>query len=80
MAKPKIKFMVFTKYYFNCEEPEDCYEGEWRFEGETWAVSEAQAINNVRHRKYGDYGTSQYKPTATSGHWENGLEWKAETI
>ena len=27
--------------------------------GETWAVSEAQAINNVRHNTRGDY-ESQY--------------------
>lgn len=30
-----------------------------RFEGATFATSEAQAINNVRHRNYGDF-ESQY--------------------
>ena len=44
--------------------------------GETWAVSEAQAINNVRYRTAGN--TSQYLPYITSGHWEKGIEWEAE--
>ena len=44
--------------------------------GETWAVSEAQAINNVRYRTVGS--TSQYLPYITSGHWEKRIEWEAE--
>jgi hypothetical protein len=78
MAKPKVPFMVYSRYFFVSED--DHFERDWSPEGQTFAVSEAQAINNVRHRNYGDYGTSQYKPIATSGHWENGLEWKAERI
>lgn len=27
----------------------------WDYVGDTWAVSEKQAINNVRHREHGDY-------------------------
>lgn len=77
---PKLAKMwrVYSQYYLLADEPEDSFEDDWVFEGETFAVSEAQAINNVRHRNYGDYGASQYKPVCRSGHWENGLRWKAE--
>ena len=77
MKKPKLKFIVYSQYYMETEFPDEDFTDDWKFEGETWAVSEKQAINNVRHRKYGDYGTSQYKPATTSCHWENGLKWKA---
>lgn len=36
------------------------------YKGQTWAVSEAQAINNVRHNTCGDY-ESQYGYEST---WE----------
>lgn len=75
MGNPRELYKVYSRYYFNSEDYSR--EGKWKFEGKTFAVSEKQAINNVRHRKYGDYGSSQYKPIATSGHWENGLEWSA---
>ena len=39
------------------------------------AVSEKQAINNVRNRIMGNI--SQYKPVAFGGKWENGYYWKA---
>ena len=71
----KQKYNVYSKYYFDSEEAEDCFEGKWKHEGETYAVSEEKAINNVRFRKYGN--VSQHKPIATSGHWENGRKWKA---
>lgn len=47
MKKQKIKFEVYwigTGY--GCYAKDYCRE----FLGETWAVSEAQAINNIRHR------------------------------
>ena len=42
----------------------------WCAVGETTAVSEEQAINNVRHNQHGDY-VSQYSP---------GWEWSAEQV
>ena len=68
MSKPKLPYQVYTSYCFvNGDYPEDSHQDEWRHEGETWAVSEKQAINNVRHRNYGD-NYSQY------GAW---LDWIA---
>lgn len=69
---------VYSQYFFDTEEPEDCFTEDWKFRGETWATSADKAINNVRYRVTGK--TSQYKPIAVSGHWENGLNWKAELI
>lgn len=80
MAKQKVHFIVYSRYYFKTEFPEDSFNLRWEKEGDTWAVSEKQAINNVRHRNYGDYGSSQYKSIGYSSSWENGLEWKAEQI
>lgn len=71
----KSKYKVFAQYYFDTEDPEDCRKGGWKFMGETFAASEAGAINNVRFRVMGK--KSQYKPLAVSGHWENGLKWSA---
>jgi hypothetical protein len=71
----KESYAVYARYYFDSEEPEDCRKGNWKFMGKTSAVSEKQAINNVRFRCMGE--RSQYKPIAVSSHWENGLEWKA---
>jgi hypothetical protein len=71
----KKRYKVFTQYYLDAEDPEDCIEGDWNFAGETFAASEAQAINNVKFRMMG--AKSQYKPLATGGRWENGLNWKA---
>ena len=77
MKKPRAKWLVYRTYYMRSEDIEDSFENEPELVGETWAVSEAQAINNVRHRTMGDYGTSQYKPLAVSGHWDCGYDWSA---
>lgn len=80
MKQKKHKFNVFSQHYVEHENPECSYRGKWNMVGETWAVSEKQAINNVRHRKRGDYYSSQYKPRYVSGHWEEGEHWKAEAV
>ena len=77
VKKEKVKWLVFNRYYLITEDIEDNITEDWKLVGTTYAVSEAQAINNVRHRVMGDYGTSQYKPIATSGYWENGFDWMA---
>ena len=84
MAKRKLKFMVYYRHYFATDYPEvygtrneSGYDlDEWKEAGETWAVSEAQAINNVRCRLFG-FKSSQYKPFAYSGSYEEGYDWKA---
>lgn len=73
--KPKKKWCVYFRYYFESENWEDCRKGSWKLAGETYAVSKAKAINNVRFRRVGN--VSQYKPIACDCHWENGLEWTA---
>lgn len=74
MRKPKDHYSVFFKYFMITEDIEDSFEDEWQFAGDTWAVSEAQAINNVRYRMG---HPSQYKPLAVSGHWDTWMDWKA---
>ena len=84
MAKPKFKFKVFYQRYFATDYPEvygtrsdSGYDlDEWEEAGETYAVSEAQAINNVRCRLFGPK-SSQYAPTGYGGPWEEGYNWKA---
>ena len=50
-SKPTLKKK--QKYYvFASAEPNDLSAS--NFEASTWAVSEKQAINNVRHNNYGD--------------------------
>lgn len=78
MAGTKKRWRVSRQYYLDAEEPENCIRGPWEVVGETWAVSEAKAINNVRFRTCGN--VSQYLPRNVSGHWENGYDWKAEVI
>jgi hypothetical protein len=53
MQKPKRKYNVYL-----VRDGRGCYEGsEKRFLGSTFAVSEAQACNNVRHRCGGGYSS-----------------------
>ena len=74
----KKKYKVYSRYWFESEDVEDSRTDDWEFMGETYAVSEDKAINNVRFRTVGNI--SQYKPAAVGGHWENGLDWKAEEV
>lgn len=79
MKKPKKKYQVYTSYYFiNGDYPWESHQDKWSYEGETWAVSEKQAINNIRHRVYGD-NHSQYKPwdIGTYGDYSTSLDWMA---
>ena len=75
MKKQKIKYRVYCNYCMTAEEQEDCFEEGWQLAGETYAVSEAKAINNVRYNMIGCI--SQYKPLANSAHWETWYKWKA---
>lgn len=70
------RYKVYSKEYFLSEDHKRS--DEWKYIGETTAVSEKQAINNIRYRIYGNI--SQYKPIAVSSNWQNGLIWKAELI
>lgn len=77
MERPKRKYLVYAKYYLESEFPEDSFEEDWKLVGETFAVSEKQAINNVRFKLFGNYCASQYKPTYSGGHYSYGLHYKA---
>lgn len=76
MKKPKRKYKVFYQRRMDSELPENCTIHDKVFAGETFAVSEAQAINNVRHRVIGDI--SQYLPLVSDGRYELFYDWSAE--
>lgn len=79
MKKQKMKFRVFRKHWSMTDDecPDTLSEGKWENIGETWAVSEKQAVNNVRHRTLGDRYASQYLPTMECGHCIAGYHYKA---
>lgn len=60
MDKPKgyLRKKKHQYYVFACSDNNSELDSH-AYEGMTWAVSEKQAINNVRHNNYGDL-TSQY--------------------
>ena len=70
----KKKYKVYARRVVEIE-GEEPVEYEWLFVGDTFAVSEAKAINNVRFRCS---MPSQYKPIQTSCHYDVWVEWKAE--
>lgn len=74
MKKPKLPFNVYSSYEYRSESWNDNYRDKWVFEGQTRAVSEAQAINNVRKRN--GY-KSQYYPLHDNGYSVGELHWKA---
>ena len=78
MAKPKRHYSVYYRLITYNEITNEESVSDFHFAGETWAVSEKQAINNVRHRNYGDI--SQYLPIYSSGSYEARYEWKAKVI
>lgn len=71
----KKHYYVYMKWGVEADELENCTSHDPEFVGETWAVSEAQAINNVRHRAYGD--VSQYLPIDVRGHYAVVWDWFA---
>ena len=88
MAQTKRKYKVYSKYYFATDYPEHWgtnvpdsgyMAGDWKLEGETWAVSESKAINNVRFRTRGEK-SSQYYPDYDSGRTMEGYYWKAVAV
>lgn len=76
--KQKYMYAVYRQYFFISENEEESYTEEWEYVGKTYAVSAKKAISNVRFRKCGCL--SESKPIATSAHWKNGYNWKAEVI
>ena len=70
------KYKVYRKYYMNTENINNNIQGIWEYVGTTYAVSPAQAINNVKYRIMGKI--SQNQPLEIGGNWERGYEWKAE--
>ena len=78
MAQLKLKYAVYRQFILEAEEPENGVEHDKEFMGYTYAVSEKQAINNIKHRMMGN--VSQYKPLAVSGHWAYWCKWTAELV
>ena len=87
MAQIKRRYRVFYQHYFATDYPEvygtksdTGYDtDEWKEAGETFAVSETQAINHVRFRKFGPK-SSQYMPTGYGNSWNEGYNWKSIAI
>lgn len=79
MKQIKLKYRVYRKRWgmSNDEDPGSLSEGTWEDIGTTYAVSEKQAVNNVRHRTMGDRYSSQYLPTMELGHSVSGYHYKA---
>jgi len=65
-------YRVFVRRWFYSE-IDDPYCSEWVLLGETTAKSEAQAISNVRHNKYGDV----YMTGIGEGSWGIDFEFEA---
>ena len=77
MKNDWIPFNVFMRTY-RANDEGITFLGDWKFIGDTLAKSEQHAINNVRHREFGD-NTSQHKPLTINGSYESHWEWKAES-
>ena len=79
MKRNRMKFRVYRKRWSmtNDEDQSTFSEESWESIGETWAVSEKQAVNNVRHRTLGDRYSSQYMPVMECGHSIAGYQYKA---
>lgn len=75
MKKSKHKYFVYAIQTVCIEgEPDIVYPK--KYAGTTYAVSETQAINNVKYRVAG--AISQYLPIQVGGHYETFVEWEAE--
>ena len=73
--KEKRHFDVYARKAMDADEEENCFVTDWELVGSTDAVSEKQAINNVRYRTIGNH--SQYMPVVLECHYAEWLEWKA---
>ena len=72
----KKRWRVLARRVVNIEDaPSVSYE--WIPIGETVAVSESKAINNVRYRTG---QSSQHLPIHTGGHYETWIEWAAVEV
>lgn len=71
-SSDKSLYAVYYRHYY---EDEVCgmQKTEWKYIGDTYAVSEAKAISNVRHRTCGDVVLD-----FIGGSYEAGIEWLAE--
>lgn len=79
MGAPKKHYRVYIRTYLDEEYPvEKRFEEEWRFAGETWAVSEAKAISNVRYRTRGK--ESMMMPLSVGHNGAVFRDWMAEVI
>ena len=75
-VKPKNRYLVFAQYTIISDNPKECFEGPWQYMGETYAVSEAKAINNIRFSKYGKTSSKKDLPVGKTTHAV--LNWRTE--
>lgn len=71
----KRPYQVYVAYFRVYEDEIETSRTEWSYMGQTYAVSETQAINNVRYRTRGK--KSQYKPTYSGNRVEEYMDWIA---
>jgi len=80
----KSKYRVFVRCVYKLKEKyidahkEKIIFGKWRQAGETMAVSEKQAINNVRYNEWGEY-ESQYE-ILYGPHYDTSYQWVATWV
>lgn len=74
----KQRYSVYVKRELYDDDGIKTVEYDWTPAGETVAVSEAQAINNVRHRVIGR--RSQYGPYEVGPRWSVWLRWSARVV
>lgn len=73
----KFIFTVFaSRQVIDSEDPENSVIHPYTFMGTTIAVSEEQAINNVRHNCFGET-VSQYEPIEVENYYTTFIDWKA---
>lgn len=81
MASKQRYYVYNRKWQVMTEGTNEPRYSNWKYIGDTYAVSEAKAINNVRYREWGETKTDDHKfhQGIEEEIWECGYEWRAET-
>ena len=79
MTKPKHRFKVYRQMVI-CDDTNlecDVWLGDWEYSGETWAVSEAAAIRNIKYRRKKE-GLDMFDECHPGGSYDRTTNYKAE--
>ena len=80
MSKPKVKYKVYRRTCYMDDNAEDTVTfDDWVLAGETYAVSEAKAISNIKYR-YRQTGADAFLEMGSGGSWGVTTFWKAEEV